>query len=83
MEAFENDSNFVINEQVEVFATPGHTLDSVSVSVKSSKGGLISESFSLGLKSPNKGAKSLSWALSLWCKFGTFIWRFEPKLKTF
>ena len=43
--AFENESNFVINEQVEVFATPGHTLDSVSVSVKSSKGGLISESF--------------------------------------
>ena len=57
LKAFENDSNFVINEQVEVFATPGHTLDSVSVSVKSSKGGLISESFSLWLKSPNKGAK--------------------------
>ena len=38
MKAFENDSNFVINEQVEVFATPGHTLDSVSVSVKTSKG---------------------------------------------
>ena len=30
------------------------------------KGGLISESFSLWLKSPNKGAKSLSWAL--WSK---------------
>ena len=27
------------------------------------RGGLISESFSLWLKSPNKGAKSLSWAL--------------------
>ena len=79
MEAFENESNFVINEQVEVFATPGHTLDSVSVSVKSSKGGLISERFSLWLKSPNKDAKSLSCAISHWCKFGTFIWRFEPK----
>ena len=29
------------------------------------KGGVISESFSLWLKSPNKGAKSLFWALSL------------------
>jgi hypothetical protein len=79
LEAFENDSNFVINEQVEVFATPGHTLDSVSVSVKSSKGGLISESFSLWLKSPSKDAKSFSSAISHWYKFGIFIWRFEPK----
>ena len=31
----------------------------------SCKGGWISESFSFWLKSPNKGAKSLSWALSL------------------
>ena len=54
LKAFENDSNFVINEQVEVFATPGHTLDSVSVSVKSSKGGLISESFSFWLKSKQR-----------------------------
>ena len=63
MKAFENDSNFVINEQVEVFATPGHTLDSVSVSVKSSKGRLISVSFSVWLKSPNQAAKSLSCAI--------------------
>ena len=56
MEAFENDSNFVINEHVEVFATPGHTLDSVSVSVKSYKGGLISESFWLCLKPPTNNS---------------------------
>ena len=36
--AFENGSNFVINDHVEVFTTPGHTLDSVSVKVVTSKG---------------------------------------------
>ena len=70
MEAFENDSNFVINEQVEVFATPGHTLDSVSVSVKSSKGGLILESFLLCLKSPNKSLSYFLFGANLASLFG-------------
>ena len=35
--AFKNDK-FYINDEVEVFATPGHTLDSVSVKVISDQG---------------------------------------------
>ena len=32
------DGKFVINDEVEVFATPGHTLDSISVKVISDQG---------------------------------------------
>ena len=32
------DGKFVINDEVEVFATPGHTLDSISVKVASNQG---------------------------------------------
>ena len=38
--AFKNEV-FEINNEVEVFATPGHTLDSVSVKVKSVDQGII------------------------------------------
>ena len=38
--AFKNEV-FEINNEVEVFATPGHTLDSVSVKVKSADQGVI------------------------------------------
>ena len=38
LEAFDNDVNYIINEDIEILATPGHTLDSVSVKVKTSKG---------------------------------------------
>ena len=38
--AFKNEV-FEINNEVEVFATPGHTLDSVSVKVKSAALGII------------------------------------------
>ena len=63
------------------------SLDSVEI-LEFDKGSLISESFSFWLKSPKKGAKSLSWALSTkrenareW--FDTYFWRFEHKWQTF
>ena len=38
LSAFENDKEYNINESVTVLPTPGHTLDSISVKVSTSKG---------------------------------------------
>lgn len=38
LDAFENGSNYEIAENIQVFVTPGHTLDSVSVKIETPKG---------------------------------------------
>jgi glyoxylase-like metal-dependent hydrolase (beta-lactamase superfamily II) len=41
LSAFDREAVYTINEEMEVFPTPGHTLDSVSVKVKSTRGIIV------------------------------------------